>query len=408
MQKSKELFLNKFYILLAISFFANKMIFNESGSPQGGFNANISIYLNAVVTVFFTFSAFILQKRLFNLVTYTPFTLVYLFYLFALLTTVFSGIKVITIYNSFLGVFYVFFSQAILKSIVAKFNSETDIFKCFYTLVLTTAVTMAITAIAFELIYLKNYTFLITGVGADFSAMLFLYCFISKFIVKKSVYNLTILFIVAAFSIKLNSFSSYLSILIGLLVYLVLTGRIVIVSILLFIFISLVVGGITFLSNNLDLVINNKPAAAYLSGSGRFAYYLEAINVIVNEFSNIQLLLGRGFMAERVYMEGRGLYWITDPHSSALTSMMGAGLLGLLLHFYFLIYPFIYYYKKKSIINKLEQVKIVQLLLVFHSMACAYGMTSSYYLGRPSFLLIIGLVALGLMITIIKYYEEHE
>ena len=406
MQKPKKILLNKYFILLATCFFVNKMIFNESGSPQGGFNTNVSLYLNAAATVFFALIAFLTQKRLLNIVGYTPYLLVYIFYFFSLFTTLYSGIKVLTLYNALLGLLFILFSQALLKSIVFISNTGAELFRHFNKLVLTLAITMIGTTTLFELVFLKNYEFYRTGIGADFSVLLLLYFFISKFLFRKTIFNLLFMLLALVFSTKLNSFSSYLSVLVGLLVYLLLTGRFLIFSLFTSVSITLVFSATMFLTNNLDLVINNKPAAAYMSGSGRFAYYIEAINVITNEFSNSELFFGRGFMAERVYMEGRGLFWVTDPHSSALTSFLGLGGIGLLLYLTFILHPFLYYHSKKNLIVNSCSLKEIQLLLVFHSIASAYGMTSSYYLGRPSFLLILGLVALGSMLTMIKYHEK--
>jgi hypothetical protein len=138
-------------------------------------------------------------------------------------------------------------------------------------------------------------------------------------------------------------------------------------------------------TQNPDAVYFNKPAGAFLTGSGRFAMYERALQVFA-DFSLPQKLLGVGFMAERSVLAGGGLAWSTDPHNSFLLSLLGLGAAGASIYLMFVLAPFLQRHRRSR-----ASGGDAERWLAFHVMCVVYGTSSSQYLGTPSVLLLVSL-----------------
>ncbi|ANP74983.1 hypothetical protein A134_00495 [Vibrio crassostreae 9CS106] len=384
-------------VLVVFLYGVPKLIFNVDGSPLGGFDANLTLFINAIGTLFVLFVIVSRDKR----AQYFPKSKFYLiaiiYYLIALMSSFYSGLPLISSYNAIVGGLFVFSASAIAKH-VNKEGNIFDNYQWFLSFLLKFTIAGILINILFYYIYFGKSDFLKHGIGADFSAALLLFVAISNMHIKNGFLPKFLFFLALILSLRLNSFSSLLSVSVGYVVFLLYNKNFIRFSIVVLCSILTITLFYTFLLDNSGsgLIINNKPANAYLTGSGRFDYYLTAFDVIKN-FDFFKFIFGTGFMAERLLMDGFGLSWITDPHNSALLSFLGMGTMGFFLYLSFCIYPYIkVLYMKKS---GLEAHWIF-----FHTTFIAYGFTSSYYLGRPTVILIFSL----LLTSIITLKEQQE
>lgn len=93
-------------------------------------------------------------------------------------------------------------------------------------------------------------------------------------------------------------------------------------------------------------------------------------------------------MAERVLLMNKDLPWVTDPHNSIILSGLGLGLVGIVLYAVFAISPF---FTLRRRVHSPEEKKYLKVWLFFHLQSLLFGLTSSLYIGRPSFLGIFSL-----------------
>jgi hypothetical protein len=236
----------------------------------------------------------------------------------------------------------------------------------------------------FDVIYFSERSIL-WGIPSDFVAMLLLFVYFVDYSIKRSMKGLLKIVGVSIACLFLNSFSSYLAIIAGMLIFFLETKKYVQFAMVAIVLSVGMLAGISYLENNIgNFLLLSKPAEAYLTGSGRFILYTTAYEIYLNEFSLLQQIFGVGFMAERSLLEGRDLFWITDPHNSLILNALGLGAVGILIYLSFVAYPMF-------ASNKLDR-SYKKHWIFFHFSSVVYGMTSSYYLGRPSFLLMFSLV----------------
>jgi len=242
---------------------------------------------------------------------------------------------------------------------------------------------------------LKNPNFHWQGIPSGYITVMVLYFAIYNLInyydFKKRKY-LVRFFLITILASYLNSFSAHLALLFSILVLLFYKKKYLF---LIMITTFLVIGfffTISFLENNLDLVINNKPAGVYLIGSGRFSIYIASLELYKSLDIGHQIF-GLGFMSERNLLSAYGLTWSIDPHNSFIRSVLGLGAVGGALYIFFSVYPFIIYPKLKKI-NKNIALK----WLMMHTMFLIYGITSSTYLGTPSIQLFVFIIFSQLLI----------
>lgn len=378
--------INIYIFLVIVLYSAPKLIFNESGSPLGGFNANTTLIINASVTLLVLAFIAIKKKSKLKIPSNAMFILALIYYVIAFTSTAYSPLPLITSYNSIIGVFFVYTAAAI-SEYVENIESNKERYQWLLSFILKFSVASILTNALFYFIYFGEKDFFTNGVSADFTAALVLFCSISYYHLNKGFRSCVYLFIAILISFKLNSFSSLMSISVGYCFFCLYNKNYIKLS---FIMLTIGFSSVIFYTFLIDhqgseLIINNKPVNAYLTGSGRFDYYLAAVDVLT-ESSFTKLLFGSGFMAERVLMEGKGLSWVTDPHNSLLLSILGMGIIGVLLYVSFALYPFF----KVNMLNPKNNIQ--PHWIFFHVTFLSYGMTSSYYIGRPTVILIFSLI----------------
>ena len=85
------------------------------------------------------------------------------------------------------------------------------------------------------------------------------------------------------------------------------------------------VAGIAYLQSHVSFIIANKSSSEILEGSGRFAVYQYAWDVLSSGGAG---WLGAGLGAERLLLEQGDLLWSHTAHNSFLTLSLGMGVLG--------------------------------------------------------------------------------
>ncbi|MGR5078505.1 O-antigen ligase family protein [Photobacterium swingsii] len=371
------------------------MLFNSDGNPLGGFNANIMLVLNASATIAILLLIFTRKKDKFYL-SNNPFVIILIaYYTLGMISTVYSPLVLITAYNSVVGILYVLAACAISEYVKGVGNQEQQ-YQWFLSFVLKFCIASIFAHIVFYYLYFDQTDFLTKGIGADFTAALLLFVAISNATIKRNKISILYVMIASIIALRLNSFSSLLSVLVAYVIFLFYQRKYIQLLIVTSLFLVSLVGFLSFIELNQgsEILINNKPINAYLTGSGRFDYYREAFDVIAN-YDVFQWFFGNGFMAERVIMENRGLPWVTDPHNSFLMSTLGLGFLGAVLYVLFFSLPFLY---SRVLFFKNEQSKeLNKHWIFFHSVFLVYGCTSSYYLGRPTVIIIFAIVLSNLV-----------
>ena len=190
-----------------------------------------------------------------------------------------------------------------------------------------------------------------------------------------------------AVGLYLNSFSSVLAFTLALLVLLLFSGRYFLFLLATFGLIAAGIGFFLYLSVNLDAVIFNNPARAFLIGTGRIAIYEYALQVY-QELPLARKLFGVGFMAEREYPVGSSLSWTINVHNSFLSNLVGTGLVGLCQSLLLAIVPFFTFKKLQNRLGKEVALKWISL----HVMFLASGFTSIGYPSQPSWQILFFLI----------------
>lgn len=392
----KERYLEIVLSSLVLAYFLNKLLFNPAGQVSGGFSGNIFLVLNGVVTLSL-FLWIYLQKKHLTMIPVAPFlTIILAFHVYALLSTSYSKIPVISFYQSIAGFLYGIAGVIFAESIILKTNSyQSRVFLWVKCSVLFSVAALASNAIYFAVRgQLDLNSFFIVGIPSDFVVVIFLTC--AFYNIRRRVYGVELIVcLLGAFLGK--SFSSLAAFLVALLFLAALRGKIIAFIITLG---GVLWGGVLFINYLKSmvgtLIINGKSAEAYLSGSGRFDVYANCWSVYTEEFSRMEQLFGRGFMAERYSLDGRGLTWTIDAHSTFFQNLLGLGVLGVGFLLVFYVVPVIQFRNIRGI--------EVDTFLVFHLASIGFGLTSSQYLSRPSFLIIFSLSLYLLICVQLKKY----
>lgn len=389
----------KYYLFIFFIYIATgKLFFNDNSSVNGNFQASSAAYIVALLTILFIlFILFKTPKNLLKIKNNYIIIIPLLYYFYALLTTPFSLIPIVTIFQSMTGLGFVMIANSISKKInkMSFQNSISFLNKMIIIII--------IAGIFTNLIFnLKNPNFNWLGIPSGYIALMVLYFsiynLIDYFDYKKNKYLFRFIFI-TIFALYLNSFSAHLALFTSIAFLFFYKKK----YFFLFTYLTLITIGllliITFLENNLDLVINNKSAGSYLIGSGRFAIY----NISFELYDSLNIfrqIFGLGFMSERNLLSSYELAWSTDPHNSFIRSILGLGAIGGFFYLMFVLYPFIIYSRLKKI-NKNISLK----WLMMHTMFLMYGITSSSYLGTPSIQLIIFIVFSQILIHNKRHYQ---
>ncbi len=151
---------------------------------------------------------------------------------------------------------------------------------------------------------------------------------------------------------------------------------------LIVIYISMSVDWLLILENS-GFTIFGKDASGIISGSGRFNAWQQVYQAILNS-GFVAKLFGHGYASDREVLIASDLTWTVDVHNNLLHICYGLGLVGLL----FIVVAF----AKSFRLPLLEQFSRFR-LAVFASFLF-FGLSSSYFFGRPSSLAIFWLTFL--------------
>lgn len=140
---------------------------------------------------------------------------------------------------------------------------------------------------------------------------------------------------------------------------------VIIVPSAIFVYQQMLNGSLTLFGKGLDVL---------LTGSGRIGAYQVVYNSIINApVANI--LFGHGYASDRIALEAAELSWTVDVHNNILHISYGLGLVGLCLFLYSCVY---------CLNSKASFLFTEYRYFVFIGLMC-FGLTSSYFFGRPSY-----------------------
>ena len=359
-------------------FAASKLIFNDEGDPTAAVSFNFTLVINAIVTMGLTFVALLSRRRLATIRVGVLNYVVLIYYILALLSSLYSLSVPLTLYWSLTGIGYFFIGIFVAEEICAKAASFEERYKLLRYHILLFAVLSIVVNATFVVVYMDQWS-IANGIPSDYVALLLLLIYYFDIKINRSTKARLQFILAACLCLFLNSFSSYAAFFSAVMLYKLLTKQYTQLFFVLIVALVLTAMAIPFLQQNVgETLLFNKPAEAYLSGSGRFNLYIVAYDVF-RSFNPFEMLFGVGFMAQRDLLLGHDLPWITDPHNSLIASALGLGLLGVFLYFLFVLFPLL----KPRTAGGYEKI-----WRSFHFGFVAYGITSSYYLGRPSMLLL--------------------
>lgn len=378
----------RYYIsLIIVYFFLTKIIVNTDSDVAGTFKSSSIAYIIAVLTLLFIF--IIIIKRYRNLAKLPIgfyFLIPLFYYLDALLFSFFSLIPQISIFRAITGVGFVLVAISIGK-FLSRFSLKIQI-KYFYKTILYLFIWGVVANVFYHFIYKSNIS--IINLQAGYMALLSIYLSLWHFINYKYDSNnkqflLFLFFFIITFF--LHSFSAFIAFYIGIIYILIFTNQKYLGMILFIVPIVSMSFIINYLNLNPDIWILGKPAAAYLIGSGRFEIY-EASFDAFSKLDFLHQFIGIGFMSERDLLSSYKLSWSTDPHNSFIISLLGMGLIGSFTYILFIIFPF---FKKKYILKNFDNIIYLK-WIVLHITFTVYGITSSSYIGVPSFQLVFFII----------------
>lgn len=373
----------KIYILTFLFIILSKVFFNDSGDESGSFQASTAAYQVAVLNLSYIMGMMVLGfASLAYILRHTALITSGVYYLYALCSTVYSAIPLVTAFRGVMGLGFFY----VVTIIVREFRDEPieSLVKFLWCILISSFFSSLI-------FYIGKYGYkFVFGVPSGYSALIasFLIQYYAMFM-KTSISKFVIIIILFIAAIFMKSFSAIIALYISFMFIFFMRGSVLLVT-LMIVGPTLVSGYLyTYMINNPEILILGKPAGAYLIGSGRFALYEAAIDLYFNKFTFFQSFFGVGFMADREYLKLYDLTWSSDPHNSLILSSLGIGIVGAILYFIFVVSPFL-----QLRLSKYRRSKIYVWGLSVHLGAVVYGVTSSGYLGIPSVLFIASLSCL--------------
>lgn len=375
----------KYYIFIIVFyFFLTKIIVNTDTDVSGSFQSSNAAYVVAFLTLLFIWFIVVRNyRKLLKLPTDWYFILPLIYYMNALIFSYISLIPQISFFRAISGIGFVFVALSIGKYL-SRFEFKIQI-EYFYKIILYLFAGGTISNIFYHYIYKSNFS--ITDFQAGFMALLSIYLslwhFINyKYTLLKKEFLLFLFFFAITF--LLHSFSAFISFYFALVYILIFTNQKYLGSFLIILPVTSISYVVSFLNSNPDMWILGKPAGAYLIGSGRFVIHEASFDLYYSKLDFLQQIIGIGFMAERNLLSTYELTWSTDPHNSFIVSLLGMGIMGAILYICFIIFPFL---KKKFLLTTLDKNTYLK-WIVLHIVFSVYGITSSSYLGVPTFQLI--------------------
>lgn len=374
------------WMLLAVFFVVllQRITINTDASATGNFSVSSAAYVVAGSTLILIFSAFVFYSRGFALIHKNSTNIsILLFYIFAALTSITSLLPLLSAFRAVSGVGIVLAAAAYGRYIAKRMDEtfESQIFLLAFSILVAYSVGSAI----FQTRILGAPLFpLRGGMGAAIAFCMVVWKFIDFSHSRRS----NDLFYVVVFCIiatSLNSASAIIAFLAAMLLLQLVNGRYLFFTIGLIAMISFLIGFIAFLEANIDSIIFNKPARAYLIGTGRFPLFEYAAELYWRNTPIERQIFGYGFMAERELLQYSELSWTTNLHNSMLSNLLGTGLIGFLLAAAFLISPFVAFRTIKKKVGSRLANKWIGTHLIF----MFFGLTSADYPNSPSWLLLL-------------------
>jgi hypothetical protein len=359
---------------IAIVFFLNILgenIFgnNSLDSISGGFNLNIFHFLFILTNVINTLTLiFIFFKDL-------RFPKFFLFYLALTLYAMLSSLWGMELFKS-VGLSLILFFNLIWAAVIGfelQRASEGRRFQTFVDL--------------WVIFFIINFMVenILKGVFANLDEFSMMGMVLSYFLWKRK--NWIFALIIFLMSLTGQSFSSILGF--GLFFILMLIKKksslkklvyIVFLGVMLFFLLAFIWFG--FLSEK-ETLIYGKDINLIMTGSGRFNAWLAVYEAILTS-SWPSLLFGHGYANDRYVLEQAGLSWTIDVHNNILHILYGLGLCGFFLFLVAMIAGV-----KVKISPEFHEYRLA-ILVVF----IFFGLSSSYFFARPSYIAIFWLTFL--------------
>ena len=377
---NKRLFIANLFIVMNVV--AGKVFFNEGSSVSNTVTSSIAAYMIAVV-FFSTFGYVFIITNKKSLPRNDMLIIALVYYLWMFIWSFFSNIPLMSFYYSVSGILMLVFSKFYAESF-AYLDMETR-YKNVKNTMFIVFLSYALSAVFFELYYLHKP--LASGLPLGFAA-LFYYFFVflvtKKMLDKNKISLLLLVLPLVLLGIYFKSFSALLSYVVCMGVYLILKRRYILALTMLTILILTTVSFMSFLYLNegSDADIAGKSVNSILSGSGRFVVYEKALQTY-SDMGVINKIKGVGFMTERTVLSHYELAWSTDVHNSFLLSLVTGGIGGLIIYLSFVFYP---------LLSKYRKMKYFDDYIIYHLMCVIFGLSSSYYIGRPSYLMLLSII----------------
>jgi len=168
----------------------------------------------------------------------------------------------------------------------------------------------------------------------------------------------------------------------------------------------------SIISTDMSVVILNKSAASYMSGSGRFSVYAAAVDYIKNA-DTMFFLKGIGLMAERAVISKYDVSWSINAHNAMLSSILGLGILGAGICLAFWYIPIRAYFKIKNFLIKLnsftgEYRVFLVFFFCYHIQNILFSFTNSSYLAQASYSIIFIILFMYIAEKIKKTYQKED
>lgn len=372
-----------FGVACACAIIFQKNVFNENAVANAAFAASPAAYMVALSTLFLiAVGGFIHRSDLRRIPKSVSILSILFLYLYALVTSPISTLPIVSLFRGFSGIGLVLVAIAYGNYLVRR---NTELFlKQIFSFISIMALSIIIGTIMFSV---NVYGASIFPIRAGNGAVLVLFLALWKWIdfrTTRKFSDLAFTLFLLAFGSALNSVSAIVALLMALICLLAINGRFIAFSLIT----ALVIVGFmlffSYLNSNIDSVVFNKPARAYLIGTGRFPLYEYALNVYLNEISMLRQFVGVGFMAEREYLIGSQLSWTSNLHNSLLSNLLGLGVIGSLISFLYVFAPFFSVKKFRETLG----VNITNKWIGMHLMFLFFGLSSIDYPNSPGWLLV--------------------
>lgn len=383
-RQEKSTAITPMLVLVIIVVFFQRVTINTDANANSGFQSSTAAYAVALSTILLIGFSYAYYNKIFMRLPKDLATIsILIFYLLASITAINSFLPLLSGFRAISGIGLTLAASAYGQYLARNYTSsfEYQIFSFALAICATYSIGSAffqVQVLNAPLIPLRG------GMGATIAFLLCIWKIIDLYC-KPTYKNFGLVCFFFLIGISLNSASAIMSFGLALLFLALVNGRVVLFFTGLIGVIVAIFGFIEYLNANIDDVIFNKPARAYLIGTGRFPLLKFAIEYYQTEFTTAQQIFGVGFMAEREILKLSELSWTSNLHNSMISNLLGVGIVGFLASATFLFAPFLLFSKTKKVVGRTLANKWIACHLIF----LFFGFTSSDYPNSPSWLLLI-------------------